>query len=1115
MKKALLNIKVLPTFGLISVICLSLNLIFDFTFSTTSKSVNPISFQTEQTPVQFVESAVVKGIMFKHIQRTEKLSGIKDAMGSGVCVIDFNQDGYEDVFVVGGEGVTRRYGKQHWWNNPTGSKLYQNIAGQYFTDVTTLAGEAQLPGGYGCAVGDLNDDGYPELVYGKTNELILLTNINGKTFSRSTIGEIPKPYWPLSITIWDHNLDGKQDILVANFLDYENDIKIGNQEYGYETDSQFNAENYNGLRNAILLNSGTQANTPTPLFETLQLSSYDRTLSIIPKQIIAGNKSASSGYYIANGSGSNSDFIGFGDNQSSDLFTKLLSFKKSPNVQLSSIKVSDKTALLFIPFGGGSTQLHLAGEQVNKDRAWQLFATSDKDASVQSWGAIVEDLNNDGREDFIIAKGNAEPHIDTPYVPVGNVNSGRLQIANGRFESTLFSQFPTLKRSSRGIASADFDNDGKLDYAVNNNNGALSLYMNRTDTNNNWISFTCQPINLCNLVEFTLNTESNTQLATKTLVKPQPFLSSSQRRVHFGLGQFESNVSLKVTGPDNKNIFENLALNNIYQLSLAQGKIDIISKKTRSHTDSIEAGHYNLFAYIDLPVNELIPALSQTIDPSLSSLLTFARQLNHDKFVTVKTSQARSQEVITLISWLFNQMQRFPPSQQRGELYAMLIELISKTESDLFVEHLDYLIRSLPEPQFCQLTDNLNYWFWEEEVAPLNKPVLKSQLLHRALRTPFESETICALHALSASEDPTIGASLMAFLRQDQQNQHASNALIASVIRTIGFLKYRKALAPLTQICSNVNEPVLKAECVVTLTKLDVKPGRIKSIVERTENDGLVFRLHTDRLVLQNVFGPTITTESDPTKTSWVSTYLNSTLFSHFSIAHTIDIVSAATEQDKLRAISQLNRLRSEKDIERIILKMNQLGLPLSEDYSQLLLEHYPEQSWFIPYLTLQSLQSFFENQDLNQYSPAFRSAISKECRIRASLTEYCKQRFEPDMKYLRSGFSAILEDNPMALSYLMQSDSKVKKRVVINQLARAARNVHKEGLTEQSPQLTRIFEFLYLQHSYTGVSTNQVNNVWIASFIRYAQAKGYVLDSQWRQHYVLASKKTTDSLVL
>ena len=293
-------------------------------------------------------------------------------------------------------------------------------------------------------------------------------------------------------------------------------------------------------------------------------------------------------------------------------------------------------------------------------------------------------------------------------------------------------------------------------------------------------------------------------------------------------------------------------------------------------------------------------------------------------------------------------------------------------------------------------------------MAPLNKPVLKSQLLHRALRTPFESETICALHALSASEDPTIGASLMAFLRQDQQNQHASNALIASVIRTIGFLKYRKALAPLTQICSNVNEPVLKAECVVTLTKLDVKPGRIKSIVERTENDELVFRLHTDRLVLQNVFGPTITTESDPTKTSWVSTYLNSTLFSHFSIAHTIDIVSAATEQDKLRAISQLNRLRSEKDIERIILKMNQLGLPLSEDYSQLLLEHYPEQSWFIPYLTLQSLQSFFENQDLNQYSPAFRSAISKECRIRASLTEYCKQRFEPDMKYLRSGFSAV-----------------------------------------------------------------------------------------------------------
>ncbi|WP_394224273.1 CRTAC1 family protein [Alteromonas gracilis] len=1115
MKKALSNNKVLTTFGLASVVCLSLYLIVVFTFSTSSKSLIPNNFQTEHTPVQFVESAFVKGIVFKHIHRTEKLSGIKDALGSGVCVIDFNQDGYEDLFIVGGEGVTRRYGKKHWWNNPTGSKLYQNIAGQYFTDVTTLAGEAHLPGGYGCAVGDLNDDGYPELAYGKTNELLLLTNQNGITFSRSTIGEIPKPYWPLSITIWDHNQDGKQDILVANFLDYENDIKIGNQEYGYETDSQFDAKNYNGLRNAILLNKGVQTSTSTPLFETLQLSSYDRTLSIIPKRMLTENKSASAGYYIANGSGSNSDFIGFGDNQSSDLFTKLLSFKKSPNVQLSSIKVEDKTALLFIPFGGGSTQLHFVGEKVNKDRAWQLFATSDKDASVQTWGAIVEDLNNDGSDDFIIAKGNAAPHIDTPYLPVGNINSGRLQVANGQFEPTLFSQFPTLKRSSRGIASADFDNDGKLDYVVNNNNGVLSLYMNHTDNNNNWISFNCQPINLCNLVEFTLNAESNTQLATKTLVKPQPFLSSSQRRVHFGLGQFDSDVSLNVTGPDNKYIFENLALNNVYQLNLTLGKIDLISKKTKRHTDSIEASHYNLFAYIDLPLNELIPALSQTIEPSLSSLLTFARQLNHDKFVTVKTSQARSQEVVTLISWLFNQMQRFPPSQQRAELYTMLIELISKTESDLFVEHLDYLIRSLPETQFCQLTDTLNYWFWEEEVAPLNKPVLKSQLLHRALKTPSESETICALHALSASEDPTIGASLMSFLHREQQNQHASSALIASVVRTIGFLKYRKALAPLTQICSNVFEPVLKAECVVTLTKLNVERDRIKTIVERTENDELVFRLHTDRLTLQNVFGSPTRTESTPAKISWVNTYLNSTLFSHFSIAHTIDILSATTEQDKLRAISQLNRLRSEKDIERIALKMNQLGLSLPEDYSRLLLKHYPDQSWFIPFLTSQSLKSFFENQDLNQYSLAFQSALSKECRIRASLTAYCEHRFEPDMKRLRSAFSSILEDNPMALSYLMQSDSKVKKRVVINQLARAARDTSKEGLTGQSPQLTRIFEFLYLQHSYTNVSNNQENIIWVDSFIRYAQTKGYVLDSQWLQHYVLTLKKATDSLAL
>ena len=62
---------------------------------------------------------------------------------------------------------------------------------------------------------------------------------------------------------------------------------------------------------------------------------------------------------------------------------------------------------------------------------------------------------------------------------------------------------------------------------------------------------------------------------------------------------------------------------------------------------------------------------------------------------------------------------------------------------------------------------------------------------------------------------------------------------------------------------------------------------------------------------------------------------------------------------------------------------------------------------------------------------------------------------------------------------------------------------------------MARIFEFLYLQHGYTDVFDNQINNVWADSFIRFAQDKGYILDSQWRQNYVLRSEQATDSLAL
>jgi hypothetical protein len=104
-------------------------------------------------PVLMRDVTLEAGVIFSHLQGDERLTGLNETLGPGVCAFDFDNDGWTDLFLVNGTGQSRYYGTQHWWHLPKGHALYRNTHDGRFEDVSEKAGFTAQSWGMGCTVG--------------------------------------------------------------------------------------------------------------------------------------------------------------------------------------------------------------------------------------------------------------------------------------------------------------------------------------------------------------------------------------------------------------------------------------------------------------------------------------------------------------------------------------------------------------------------------------------------------------------------------------------------------------------------------------------------------------------------------------------------------------------------------------------------------------------------------------------------------------------------------------------------------------------------------------------------------------------------------------------------
>jgi Na+-translocating ferredoxin:NAD+ oxidoreductase RnfD subunit len=483
-------------------------------------------------------------------------------MGGGLCWIDYDDDGWLDLFVV------NAYADHEYvdWTESGGlprSALFHNVHGR-FEDVSSGSGADLQLRGSGCVTADFNEDGNADLFVttvgynAATNgyDALLWGNGDGTFTEGARPAGINTPSWHSGAAVGDVNGDGRPDLFVGGYADVN--APIPSSTAGFPS-------NYVGVRDRLYLNQGVDRNGRSRFREVgkragLEATHLDHGLGAVFTDV---NEDGRLDLYVANDLDPNRLYLNVARPRNS---TAGLGFHleerarneglDDPNAGMG-IAAADYSGDghedLFVT--NSRRQLHAiyrssvasSGKPAFVDARPDFVAALGKDYT--GWGVSWADLDLDGNLDLVLANGAI------PLVNLKN-DAQRIQVLEnlagegrpGEFAdaSSLVGLPPAQRINGRGLAAADYDNDGDVDVAINSIAGRLTLLQN-TGAAGHWLEV--------KLPKFLPGTKVTAVLPDgKRLVRElhagSSYLSSEDPRAHFGLGAATHVRELVVRFPD-------------------------------------------------------------------------------------------------------------------------------------------------------------------------------------------------------------------------------------------------------------------------------------------------------------------------------------------------------------------------------------------------------------------------------------------------------------------------------------------------------------------------------------------------------------------------------------
>jgi enediyne biosynthesis protein E4 len=509
-------------------------------------------------PIVFEEIAQHSGLTFVTDSSPTPNKNQPETMVAGVALLDYDNDGYLDVFIVNGAAIpSLQKESPKYWN-----RLYHNNHDGTFTDVTEAAGVAGIGYGMGVSVGDYDNDGWPDLYVVNVGKNQLLHNNGNGTFTDVTDkagvggGVLDgKKMWSVSAAWVDYNNDGRLDLFVSNYCKWE----VNTDPYCGPTPklrAYCHPKNYANLPNTLYRNNGDGTFSDVSA-ETGIAKYFGKGMGIA---IADYDGDGFMDIFVANDNLPNFLFHNLGGKKFEEVALEAgvayaqsgsalsgmgVDFKDVDNDGRPDIwhtAVENESFPLFRNVGGG--------QFVEETLSAQLAVTR----TMSGWGNGIFDFDNDGWKDLFVARSNVLDNVaQFANRKYEEPNSVLRNLGNGKFQDVSSEAGPDFQVAAahRGVAFGDLDNDGRIDAVVTVLNGPLKYFHNISKNSNHWISLKLvgKKSNRMGLGAKVRITGEDGKVQYNHATTAVGYACASDSRVHFGLGGSRVVREIEITWP--------------------------------------------------------------------------------------------------------------------------------------------------------------------------------------------------------------------------------------------------------------------------------------------------------------------------------------------------------------------------------------------------------------------------------------------------------------------------------------------------------------------------------------------------------------------------------------
>lgn len=477
-----------------------------------------------------------------------------ETLGSGCAFLDYDADGWQDILLVN---------SMDWPGHKrqrSTLKLYHNNRNGTFTDVTKTAGLDVEMYGMGVAVGDYNNDGFPDIFITCVGQSRLFRNTGKGTFVDVTkvSGLGGKQGLSTSAVWFDYDRDGFLDLFVCNYVRWSAETDVFCSLDG-KNKSYCTPEAYRGDTCWLYHNRGNGT------FEDVTASSgvFDSSSKSLGVAMMDYDQDGWPDLLVANDTQPNKLYRNLHNGKFRDVAVEAgLAFstegkaRAGMGVDVADFENSGKVGIVITNFDNEMIGLYRFAGRGYDDVAMQtgLGAAS---RNTLGFGCVFFDVDLDGLEDIAIANGHIDETVRNIRGNVGYAQPAQLFLnqGGGRFRDIagqIGGEYDKPK-VGRGLAVADFDRDGDLDVLLTTNNGGAFLYRNDLDNGNRSIRFRLVGTQSNrDAIGATVRIHTQGQQQTRMVRSGSSYLSQSELPVTFGAGKREEIERVVVEWPSGR-----------------------------------------------------------------------------------------------------------------------------------------------------------------------------------------------------------------------------------------------------------------------------------------------------------------------------------------------------------------------------------------------------------------------------------------------------------------------------------------------------------------------------------------------------------------------------------